>query len=153
MVVVLQRREQLYLTSLGNDKHDVDADIDDDCDSVSQLKMSSSSSSSPSSLPAELRALLDHERSRRRAAEDWATFLVATLDSYVRASNTYERRLAESGLGPQAAHSQYTNSDARYQEMSDDNIPSHKYRDTDIPLSDMDHTILPANYTMAAFPS
>ena len=61
-----------------------------------------------SSLPAEVRALLARERSRRRAAEDWATFLVATLDSYVRASHAYDRRLAESG-GLEGARGQCEN--------------------------------------------
>lgn len=72
-------------------------------DDDAQLTMSSASSSSSS----QLRALLARERSRRRAAEDWATFLVATLDSYVRASRTHDRRLAESGpnVGVQAIRS------------------------------------------------
>ena len=51
--------------------------------------------SPPSS--ADLRALLARERSRRHAAEDWATFLTATLDSYLRASRLYDRRIDQCG--------------------------------------------------------
>lgn len=53
-----------------------------------------SSSSSSGSL-TQLRALLARERSRRRAAEEWATFLVTTLDSYVRASHAYGGRVID----------------------------------------------------------
>ena len=57
-----------------------------------------------SSPASELHALLDRERSLRRAAEDWATFLVATLDSYIRASHEFDVRirLAESGPASRA---------------------------------------------------
>jgi len=93
--VLRQGKDLLHVTSLYNDATKDDDDVDDDVDGdVTQLIMSTSSSSS-TPLPAEVRALLARERSRRRAAEDWATFLVATLDSYVRASNAYDRQIAE----------------------------------------------------------
>ena len=77
------------MTSLLDD-NDSDADI-------SQVAMSPPSSSPAALVPSErLRLLLARERSRRRAAEDWATFLVATLDAYVRASHAYDRQLADS---------------------------------------------------------
>ena len=75
------------------------SDVSDDEDSQFVMSSSPSSRAPPSPLPAELQALLARERSRRRAAEDWATFLVATLDAYVRASHAYERRFADSGRG------------------------------------------------------
>jgi len=93
----VQRREQL--------SYDGDANDDDDYDDDDNIQSVMSSSS----IPIELRALLARERTRRRNAEDWATFLVATLDSYVRASHAYDRRLVESGPnnGVQAIRRQF----------------------------------------------
>ena len=72
----------------NNDEDEAnDDDDDDDDDNVDDEELSMSPASS-----AELRALLARERSRRRAAEDWAAFLTATLDSYLRASRMYDRR-------------------------------------------------------------
>ena len=74
--------------------------------------------SSSSSLPADVRALLARERSRRRAAEDWATFLVATLDSYVRASHAYDRvRSTEQHLDSAAAQASGSPSDEKHRRL------------------------------------
>jgi len=94
--VLRQGREQRYATSSNEDSDVDDDDYDDDDDR--QLMMSPSASWS---LPAELRAVLARERSRRRAAEDWATFLAATLDSFVRASQQHDRRLGEASPNSQ----------------------------------------------------
>jgi len=72
---------------------DSDVSDDDDYDAVTTTTMTSSPPASASAAAVEgLRALVASERSRRRSADDWATFLVATLDAYVRASGAYHRR-------------------------------------------------------------